>query len=144
MSVQTEINRINTAVETQADLIGQIKTALQGKGVSGGGNSVLETCTVTIRTRDGASALYYAIGTAVSDNQVQAIDSPASLGPRSEIILSNVLCGSAIHIDWNKSMYGVPATSLQNAERMYTVGNDDFKITNEAGASVVIEMYDND
>lgn len=39
MSIQSEINRINTEVSTQKSLISQIKQALQGKVSGGGGGS---------------------------------------------------------------------------------------------------------
>ena len=37
MSIQTELNRINTAVSKQTNLLAQIQTALEGKGSGGGG-----------------------------------------------------------------------------------------------------------
>lgn len=48
MSIQSEITRINGEVTSQANLISQIKTALQGKAINGGGSGgeSNETCTV--------------------------------------------------------------------------------------------------
>lgn len=45
MSIQSEIDRIKGEVNTQASLISQIRTAIQGKT---GGSGGVETCTVTI------------------------------------------------------------------------------------------------
>lgn len=49
MSIQSEIDRINDAVANQSTLIGQIKTALQGKVSGGGGGTAIETCTLTVK-----------------------------------------------------------------------------------------------
>ena len=49
MSIQSQINRLNTAVSNQSSLIAQIGEALTGKVVVGGGSAV-ETVTGTIAT----------------------------------------------------------------------------------------------
>lgn len=56
MSIKSEITRIDAGVKTQASLISQIQTALQGKAAGDGGNSGGgETCTVTLSFTGGAA-----------------------------------------------------------------------------------------
>ena len=54
MSVQSQINRLNTAVSDQSSLIAQIGEALAGKVINagGGGSSAVETVTGTIITSE--------------------------------------------------------------------------------------------
>lgn len=53
-----QIDRINSEVSAQADLIAQISAALDGKGVGGGGS--VETCDVTVSVGFGAvKKIYY-------------------------------------------------------------------------------------
>ena len=57
MSVQTEITRINTAVNSQTTLLDQALALIQGKAAGGGGGSSVELCTVTMNVNAGT--FYY-------------------------------------------------------------------------------------
>lgn len=115
MSVQTEINRIKTAVTA-------IVNAIKGKGVSvpssakindlasyiedipqfidGGGGDTIDTCTVILDvgtfsafTPNGVRVFFTAYGDGLS-----AEFKEVNPNERSEIYLYNVVCGSAISI----------------------------------------------
>ena len=57
MSVQTEINRINTAVNSQTTLLDQALALIEGKAAGGGGGGSVELCTVSMSVNAGT--FYY-------------------------------------------------------------------------------------
>lgn len=95
MAISTEIERINTEVGAQADLIAQIQTALAGK--TGSGSGALETCTVHITSRDLDNYDSILIGYGVTQYMNGEIK-VSYIFPSSEtldpVVIENVLCNS--------------------------------------------------
>ena len=149
MSLQSEIDRLNNTVASQASLLSQIQTALEGKsaggGSSGGGTSV-ETCTVMIKNGD-TSCEYDGpcIATCLDENGefTSYVDAPSGPQYTFDLTIENVVCNTPIYVkaygwdanDWTITGPGVIVQTIVNGVV--------FKVT-EPGASVLFTLYGSD
>lgn len=110
MSVQQQIDRINTEVSAQETLLDQALAAIANKAAGGGGGGVaLDTCTIKVWQGTGQTPITSYTGLTV-------VDESGNIGAKSFSaydsyeennggwqVYNNVLCGSAIavcDIDW--------------------------------------------
>ena len=147
-TAEEAITTIEENVDEQAGLIEQISAALEGKSVGGG--SGIDTCTVIFRTRDGTEAAMSIVATCYIDEEFVAyadIFTPA-LGEhnKAEIIINNVVCGSAAYVCSNYNHYSVPAFNYTGCEYIdfRTTQDVAIKITAGKNETAVIEIYDAD
>lgn len=96
---------IDAEVGTQADLISQIATALEGKAAgSGGGSGDVPTCTVTVSAFDDIITSYgysYFRNGEYGYDYVNFSDPEAYI---SEVVMTNIICGSFFDV-YNKYSY---------------------------------------
>ena len=91
MSVQSQINRLNTAVSDQSSLIAQIGEALAGKVINAGGGSgsAVETVTGTITTSEAPIPDYPTIW--FTDGTMRVVDNTISSDQSIEVTKGTIL-----------------------------------------------------
>lgn len=132
MSIQSEITRIESEVGTQADLISQLQTVLQGK--TAGGGASLDTCTLnlTFAKSSGAEYRYETVG---SDGKVEAVTQNFTANTSV-----TVLCNTRVLVVSNSGEGYVAAK--ENAEREFYVSGigELYIITAPSGGTATISF----
>lgn len=114
--------------------------ALPDAGSGGGGGSV-ETCTVSISCFDSENAAY--AYSAYENGQIVAKGSTSGF-ESNPLVITNVVCGSAIYINNNYYMNGVTVGGGATAVTPPTVLGIVCQAPVTAGAFGTIDIYDDD
>lgn len=106
--MENHVDEANLDVATEADLIEQIASALEGKaGGSDGGN--IETCTVILKHNGLPIFSYYATAFTETDG---VFPLTKLSGPSNPTTLSNIVCGSVITLSTaNPILFGYSVTN---------------------------------
>ena len=132
--IQTEVDRISGEVTSQAGLISQIQTALEGKAAGGGAS--IDTCKVIVTCQPPSVAINSMSATVYRDGVITVAEQTYS--QNSTFTIENVVCNSvlAIHLTGG----GVASVSLNKAAwaSNTTVSTAHYKITAAAGETANI------
>lgn len=169
--MKVDVDAANTEITEQAELIAQITTALEGKAsgvedideevveytslndeledvinslpaAGGGGGGSVDTCTVTI-TSD-SNIIVTCIATIYQGNEFSSVvigGTPLTY-PSTPVVISNVICGSSVHVVSSYSLGGFTITNCEFTRMGPASGM--FKITAPQGGSATIHCYNND
>lgn len=140
-AMETNINEANEEISSQADLLAQIQSVLEGKTAgSGSGDGSVETCTVTVKVLgDSSEGIVSYAATTVNNGMVESAYDFMTTLPL-EVVINNVLCGSTLVV----MTIEVPAEALvyngvEFLGNMMSTART-FRAPTTAGANGVIEL----
>lgn len=144
-AMATNIGDANTEVSTQADLIAQIASALEGKTAGGGSGASVETCTVNVKVvvdNSGYTYLGMVCTTVSADELVPSCRRDEGDLTGNTYTFNNVLCGSLFSVADLDGRLSVDST--ENCELWNTVYSTAYvEVSKDAGSicTIQIAMY---
>ena len=142
-AMKTNVNQANSNVETEADLIAQIQTALESKAAGSGGTSV-ETCSLIV---EGATSDYYPVNIAY----MTVDDSGNVVSVHETVSTSSVtvtcLRGSVVSVKYKSAFNGFNFSIGSNMVRVTPLFSDGYaavyKIADDAETAFITNESSN-